>query len=128
MFTKYCPIYKTDFYSFLCSFQLASVSSYVPTRYCTLNSYTVIKLCFGSYSYHIQRGSSFLIACATILCGGPDFEDIWVKISDFLPYSYGYRLKKKSKIKKKLLMPGSDFAIQMTAIQCLNECFFVLKQ
>ena len=27
-------------------------------------------------------------------CGGLDFQEIWVKISDILPYLYGYGLKK----------------------------------
>ena len=50
-----------------------------------------------------QRGCSFFIACATILCGGLDFQDIWVKTSDILPYLYDYGLKKKKlEIKKKI--------------------------
>ena len=58
------------------------------------------------HQYKIERGCSFFIACATILCGGLDFQDIWVKNSDILPYLYGYGLKKygnprKSKLSKK---------------------------
>ena len=62
-----------------------------------------------------ERGCSFFIACATILCGGLDFQDIWVKTSDILPYLYGYGLKKKNwKFKKnfgffKILLKFLDF-------------------
>ena len=44
------------------------------------------------------KGDVFFIASATIFCGGLDFEDIWVKISEILPYLYGYG--KKMEIQK----------------------------
>ena len=37
-----------------------------------------------------------------MLCGGLDFQDIRVKISDILLYLYGYGLEKKMQIQKKI--------------------------
>ena len=64
-----------------------------------------------------ERDCSFFIASATILCGGLDFQDIWVKISDILPYLYGYGLLDFNPI-------SCTFAHFSNLRKLLNTCTF----
>ena len=65
-----------------------------------------------------ERDCSFFIASATILCGGLDYQDIWVKTSDILPYLYGYVFKKKKIGNSKKILDFFQFCQNFLIFSC----------